>query len=566
MSPITQPPLLAWVDKPGARRGVRFLGRDGEWQRYGYDRLGILARAVAGGLRERGLRRGDAVAIVQPSGPQFIASLFGVLLAGGTASPVAPPQAFQDAAVYAAHVTGVLSSAGVRFVVAADDLHDGVAPLARAAGAHATLRASALLDATPAWTRRDPAELALLQFTSGSSGRARAVRVPYAAVAANIAALDAWVLGPGPGAVASWLPVHHDMGLVGCLLTAVVNQRDLWLMTPEQFIRSPLRYLRCFSGEGAAAATAMPTFGLDHVVRRVREDDLSDLDLSGWRSLVIGAERVDAPTLDRFHALLAPCGFRRSTFMPAYGLAEATLAVTAVPAHEPPAVVEIASSSVAVGEPVAIVPKGRPVTSVGVPLPGLAVALVGHDGVRLADGQVGEIVVRGPSVAAGYARGGGPASPSLTSFDGGALHTGDAGFVHDGQVFVLGRLGDSIKVRGRAVFADDLEDAVHEAGVARLRAAVVLGMDGPTATALVLVEETRGVDVDEILAGLSRRVSGVEAVVVRVPRRTIARTSSGKPRRRLLWDGYASGALGGEVLASEALGAVTRKTVAGGAW
>ena len=304
MSPITQSPLLAWVDKPHACRGVRFLGRDGAWQRYGYDRLCILARAVAGGIRDRGLRRGDAVAIVQPSGPHFIASLFGVLLAGGTASPVAPPGAFQDAAVYAAHVTGALSSAGVRFVVVADDLHDGVAPLARATGAHATLRASALLDATPAWTRRDPAELALLQFTSGSSGRARAVRVPYAAVAANIAALDAWVLGPGPGAAASWLPVHHDMGLVGCLLTPVVNRRDLWLMTPEQFIRSPLRYLRCFSGEGAAAATAMPTFGLDHVVRRVREDDLSDIDLSGWRSLVIGAERVDAPTLDRFHALL----------------------------------------------------------------------------------------------------------------------------------------------------------------------------------------------------------------------------------------------------------------------
>jgi acyl-CoA synthetase (AMP-forming)/AMP-acid ligase II len=197
--------------------------------------------------------------------------------------------------------------------------------------------------------------------------------------------------------------------------------------------------------------------------------------------MVVGAERIDARTLRAFHALLAPAGLRREALLPAYGLAEATLAVSGVPVDEGWTSVAPEPASLALGR--GIEPGGDAAAEVvgcGRPLAGVAVSVEDEAGAALPEGHVGEVVVRGASLAAGYVGG---AAASLTTLADGELRTGDAGFLRDGQLFVLGRLGDGLKVRGRAVFSEDLEVALGEAGVSRQRVAVLLGVHAGTPTA-----------------------------------------------------------------------------------
>jgi acyl-CoA synthetase (AMP-forming)/AMP-acid ligase II len=358
----------------------------------------------------------------------------------------------------------------------------------------------------------------LLQLTSGSSGAARCVQVAPEAVADNITALSSWMDAGPTDAMASWLPLHHDMGLIGCFLTPIAHQADAYMMKPTQFVRRPAAFLSLFQ-PGQATITAMPPFGLEFVTRRVRSGDLEGLDLSAWRSLIIGAERVPAGLLDRFLQLLAPAGFRAEALCPAYGLAESTLAVTGSPPSERPRTTLVPSG-----------PATRYV-SCGRPLPGVAVSVLDPAGQRLADGLVGEIVVESPSLARGY-RG----TPSRsTRFAEGRLWTGDAGFVVDGELYVVGRMGDAVKVRGQWLFAEDLEARVDHPAFRDLRAAIVLGQLGDEVKVLVFHDRSVALDIESVARLL--QVESVAATVTLVPvgYRDILRTTSGKPRRREMW-------------------------------
>ncbi|HEU4421791.1 MAG TPA: AMP-binding protein [Pilimelia sp.] len=516
-------PLLSWLESPSTDQGIRFASPDGSWDFWSYARLAGLAQHTAWALREAGVRDGDVVAVVERSGPAFVGALFGTLLAGAVATPVAPPMTFRDPDAYADHLTGLLSTARPALVVCHPGVTGVVAPAAATAGVRLARTDDLLagVDAPPRPPGRPPADLALVQFTSGTSGRVRGVRVGHTALAANVAAIQRW-LGMGPDdPTASWLPVHHDMGLVGCLLAPVVTGSDLWLMPPEEFVRRPLRYLRCF-GEYGARLTALPTFGLAHVVRRVRPEDLVGMDFTRWRAIIVGAERVVPETLERFVALCGPAGLARRAMLPAYGLAEATLAVTGLPLAEQWSAVE---------------PPGQaPVVGCGRPLHGVEVTVVDDAGVAVPDGQAGEIVVGGASVGAGYQGGAG--------FPGGRVHTGDAGFLRDGQLFVLGRLGDSLKIRGKGVFAEDLEALlVTGLGVPAGRVACLLGLDRGRATAVLVFEHARPEWARGAEAVVRRTVEGARVVTADVPAGTVPRTSSGKPRRHLLWRSFLAGEL-----------------------
>jgi acyl-CoA synthetase (AMP-forming)/AMP-acid ligase II len=541
-------PLLAWTEEPDHRRGIHFAAHDDAWDHWSYATLAAHARRVAAGMTAAGVGRNGRVAVVLRSGPGFVATLFGTMLAGATPCPVAPPLLFQDRDRYDAHVRAVLATARPSLVVTGDDLVDHLTRLTPAAVATVDdLVARAGSGDAP---DRPPAELALLQFTSGSSGTPRGVRVPFGALEANVAAIRRWLAMGPDDPTASWLPVHHDMGLIGCLVTPVVNGSDLWLLGPERFVRNPLRYLRCF-GSAGARLSAMPGFGLDHVTRRVPPAALDGLDFGGWRALILGAERIDPAALARFAALLAPHGFRPSAFRPAYGLAEATLAVTGLPLGETYTSTPVDSAAVAVGACVTAAP-GPPVVGCGPPLAGVHVHIVGEDGTTLPEGHVGEIVVTAPSVAAGYEDGGGT-STSTTAIADGTLHTGDAGFLHGGQLHVLGRLGDAMKVRGRALFAEDVEAALVETGLRRDRVAVLLGTTpAGVPTAVAAIEQADDAACAAAAAVLRRLAEGAVPVVLGLPRRTIPRTTSGKPRRRPLWRAYAEGRLAGAVAASAA--------------
>jgi acyl-CoA synthetase (AMP-forming)/AMP-acid ligase II len=505
---------------------------------------------VAGGLIDAGVRRGEVVTIVERSSPQFVASLFGAMLAGATPSPVAPPLAFQDDDQYASHVAGLLTAAQPSILLTGAALRDAIAPLAEQSRVPVLADIEELIAAPADLRAPGPAELALLQFTSGTSGCARGVRVPFRSLDANVRAIRQWLDMTPTDATASWLPVHHDMGLIGCLLTPVANGSDLWLMSPEQFVHSPLRYLRCFGTDGAHL-TAMPCFGLRYITRRVTPEALHAFDFGAWRAIIVGAERLDPHAFEQFHALMATAGLRRSALLPAYGLAEATLAVTGLSPGEMWRSVEIDPATLIPGAEVEL-DAGRDfqrVLGCGRSLVGVEATVRDDDGVPLPDGVVGEIFVAGDSVAAGYATPDDGSSPTVIADS--VVRTGDAGFALDGELFVLGRLGDALKIRGRAVFAEELEALVIAVGIPGHRVAAVLGEHFGEPTLVLVLEDAEEAWLWRTMPLLRRRTAGANMIFVDAPRGTIERTSSGKPRRRNLWTAFLEGRLEGAVRTSQ---------------
>jgi acyl-CoA synthetase (AMP-forming)/AMP-acid ligase II len=542
---VSDAPLLGWLDRPAAHRGLHCAGPGSDWTFVPYQELAALVRRAAAGLVALGVPAGGVVGVVQRTGARCAATLFGALAAGCTASPVPPPTRLQDPRSHLAHVDEALRVARPALVVADADLVFRLRPVARRYGCP-VVDVATLFDAAgnpPADGARRPAgHLALRQFTSGSSGPVRAVDVPRAALSAHVGAIRDWLGLSEADTTATWLPPWHDMGLVGCLLTPVAHQADLWLMPPEEFIGRPLRFLRCFGASGATV-TALPGFALAHVVRRVRREDLSGLDFAGWRSVVVGAERLDASALAAFAALLRPNGFDPRALRPAYGLAEATLAVTGLPVGEAWRVVAVDPATLRPGR--RVVPGTVEVVGCGRPLGTTWVSIEDESGESLAPGVVGEIVVRGGAVAAGYV---GDADGSSTRLAGGTLRTGDAGFVLDGHVYVVGRLGDGIKLRGRMLFAETVEAALAAAGLPPRRTVVLLGHRGDRATAVVVHERAEPGWVSVVRPLLRRLTDGARIVLVDAPAGAIARTTSGKPRRRVLWQHFLDGRLPGTVV------------------
>ncbi len=541
--------LLDWLDAPEAQRGVRVATPDSGWEFTPYTELQRDARWTAAQLLDLGVRRGDVVVLMLGRERSFAAAFAGCLLAGATPCPVSTPLTFASASGYVAHIATILRAARPA-VVLTDELLHVVAGEAAAAGAVPALVAQL---AAPAGEpdaverlRRAPGELALLQFTSGSSGTPKGVRVTWRNLEHNLSALHAFVDLQGDDAVATWLPLYHDMGLVGTLLTPLTAGRDLWQLPPVEFLRAPERWLECFGVHGAAV-TASPSFGFAYAARRVTEEQLAGWDFSTWRQAIVGSDRVDHAALTRFTALLAPHGFRATTFTPAYGLAESTLAVTGHPPGRPMTIVRLGDEPLRAGAPVEVReratlgdadadPDGGWISACGRPLGGADVHVSDDDGRHLPDGHLGEIVIRSDSVADGYV-GRGP-------FSGGRLATGDAGFLLDGELYVIGRNGDSLKVHGRNVYAEDVEaELVRIDGIRAGRCAVIFGAN-PDHTAVALLEGEHTGWLDEVVR-LLRRVTGpsVRIRVLTAARGTIERTSSGKPRRRVIWRALEAGEL-----------------------
>lgn len=533
--------VLAWVDAPRSDRGVTFVSGQRSDHR-GWADIADEVRAVACGLRERGLERNDDVVVLLPPGHDFVAALFGILYAGGTATPVATAGVWRDKSRHRAHLEGVLAAARPRLVVTSDRAAELVTEVAHPGVGVTTV--AGLASSGKLGGRAEPATHALIQFTSGSSGRPRGVRIPCSALAANVTAIIDW-LGLDDGTpTAHWVPFHHDMGLVGGLVVPAATQGELTTLRPGDFLRDPFAYVRLFDDGGARAGT-MPNFGLRHVVARFDPGRLDGVDLSGWDSLVLGAERLDPVVMEEFVRLLAPFGLPRTALRPAYGLAEATLAVTGLRSGEVPTYLEPPAAS---GVPDGA---GRALVGCGPPLSATSVEIVDATGATCDDGVVGEIVVDGRGLADGYVQHGEPGGRSVegshTIFVDGRLFTGDAGLVSGGQLFPVGRLGDSVSLNGRMVFAEDLELSLHDSGMAPESMVVLLGLVEAQCRAVVVVEEAEGglpaEDVAAIGSVVERHEPGLGVHIVQGSYGTIDRTTSGKPRRRQMWARYLAGTL-----------------------
>jgi acyl-CoA synthetase (AMP-forming)/AMP-acid ligase II len=323
------------------------------------------------------------------------------------------------------------------------------------------------------------------------------------------------------------------------------------LLTPQMFVKRPAEWLRAITRHRGTVSFA-PNFAYDLAVRRVKERDLEGLDLSSWRIAGCGAEPVHAPTLAAFAERFAPVGFRRTSFQPSYGLAEHVLAATFPPGNRVPRVEEIESEGLTERRLAVIATNGGPrvpLVSCGHALPGHTIRIVGEDGRQLADREVGEITLSGPSVMLGYYKDTELTAQTIRS---GWLHTGDLGYISEGELFVCGRAKDIIIVNGRKYHPQDLEWAVNDITGVRRGRIVAFGTaeSGAADRVVVVVEPSGTATVDALIDEIRQRISDVFGLyvdeVLAVPSGTIGRTTSGKVQRAATKARYERGALVGE--------------------
>ena len=548
--------LLDWLEEPRPGHGFHFAEDNGDWSLWDYPRLASLIASAAAQITAMRARAQGTVSIVTRTGPEFIAAFVGALAAGNTPSPLALPLFARDRRKYVEHAAAILEIAQPTLVVADEGLLELMGEASELAGlSHPTCSLS--LTEAAVGPRAMPAEHALLQFTSGSSGRPRGVRVTWENLESNLTMILRWLEAGPDDQTASWLPLYHDMGLIGCFLTPMVKQADVWIMRPDQFIADPLRWIECLGSRGVGIGVA-PNFGFAYAARRLTDEALSNMDFSSWRVAIVGAERLDPAVLGAFVRRLEPYGLRASTFLPAYGLAEATLAVTGVPLREVPRVVRPRWTDAQFGRPLAIAEQTLLtdteqigtgdgwLVGCGHAHPGLSVRIVDEHRRVLPDGHLGEIVVEGNTVAAGYQ---GVSEGSTRFLEDHTITTGDAGFTLEGELFVAGRLGDAVKIRGRTVFVEDVEARlVTVDGVRHGKCVVLAGSDATVNLMVAVVEAPPGAWVERIAEILLTEVgAGATVRVYSGATGSIERTSSGKPRRRVMWRDLLDGNLDGEL-------------------
>jgi len=391
-----------------------------------------------------------------------------------------------------------------------------------------------------------PEDICFLQYTSGSTTSPKGVMVTHANLMANITAfLGPHGLNGGPGDVAvSWLPLYHDMGLIGFILGPLIYIGPVVILSTTSFARDPRVWLKAIDKYRGTISYA-PNFAYAQVVKRLRDQDLEALDLSCWRVAGCGAEPIHAPTLLNFAERLAPAGFRAEAFMPSYGLAESTLAVTVHPREAPLRIDRIEAESLKQGRAnPARENNGRAneVVSCGVPFPNHQVAIVDEDGLALPEREIGEVIIRGPSVTRGYF---GNAEATASTWQDGWLYTGDLGYLAGGELFICGRSKELIIIRGANYYPQDIELAARDLpGVKRGNVAAFGVNDGREERLVILAEADarEGEALRRAIATRIREAIGLEVHRVSlVPVGTLLRTTSGKLQRRKMKQLYEQG-------------------------
>jgi acyl-CoA synthetase (AMP-forming)/AMP-acid ligase II len=382
----------------------------------------------------------------------------------------------------------------------------------------------------------EPAALAVIQFTSGSTSDPRGVMLSHGTVMAGLRAVVSSGRLTPDDVVVQWVPLFHDMGLIG-LLSSWLNGSDVHVFTPTAFLRRPVAVLQHFAAVGGTILSG-PNFSFDYLLDALRPEHLATLDLSRWRLAFNGSEPVSADTVERFTAML---GVPESVMYPVYGMAEATLAVAfpepgSVCRSVPVDRVELAATGT-VRLLDAPGPQAKRVVCVGRPVRGIDLRIVDPAGDPVGDGTLGEIQIAGPPVTTGYYR-----DPEATRrlFDGDWLRTGDLGFRLDGELYVAGRLKEMVVVRGQNFFPDDVERIAREVpGVYRRRCVAFSDTSEDGAEHIGVIVESTADDAGGVALRreVARRVSAeldLAAVRVYVVRpRWLTRTTSGKWQRGL---------------------------------
>lgn len=554
--------LAHWAETRPDATALDFLG-NGErvTETRTYAELDRRARAFAAHLQQA--PRGSRALLLLPSGAAFVEAFFGCLYAGHLAVPLYPAHRQRSFN----RLSAVVEDAGATIVVC-ETAAETTGSHAIDALAHAHWLAADSIDARDAelWRPHEPGadDIAMLQYTSGSTSDPRGVMVTHANLVHNTAMLQLG-FGHRDGArVGGWLPLHHDLGLIGLVLQAVHLGGTCVLMSPMDFLRRPVRWVRAIA-EHRIEMTGAPNFAYDLVVERTTPETRAALDLSHWRVTINGAEPISLATLDRFAEAFAPSGLRRETLCPGYGLAEATLFVSGNASDRLPVSLRVDPVGLERHVVRPVDQGGRVLAGSGSVRLGIEVAIVDPDTCRVCpQNRVGEIWVRDPGVALGYWN---RETESAAIFraavaDTGEspyLRTGDLGFVHDGELYVTGRIKDLIIIDGRNHYPQDLEGVVRQAHPAVRENVVAFAVDGDAGEALVVVAEidprwARRADAGPdggahaIRAAIRSCISEAHEVhardIVLTGIGEILRTTSGKVQRKACRAKYLAGGFG----------------------
>jgi len=509
-------------------------------------RAQAVVRALSGLPRPSADTVPPRVLIGCPPGLDFVAALFGCLQAGVVAVPMPMPHRRDEAARWPGVMTDAVPLAVLTVASRCDTLRELLA-------GHA-LPPLIEVDRLGAADGEDvaevaPAQAALLQYSSGSTRTPRGVLISHANLAHNLGRIQALFGHDAHSRGLVWLPPYHDMGLIGGLLQPLYAGFPVTLMSPQSFLQRPLRWLQAISAFGISSSGG-PDFAYAHAARRAAGADLKGLELSHWRVAFVGAEPVRAATLSRFAAAFAPCGFDAAAFLPCYGLAESTLLVAG--AHGRPRTLRLQREALAQRR-VQPADDGPVLVSCGAPA-GTDVVVVNEQQQPAAAGEVGELWLHGPSVSPGYGCGdAAPFDARLPADPRRFLRSGDLGFLHEGALYVTGRLRDLVILRGRNFAPQDLEHAAESAHPALAAGGcAAFTVEQGDAAALVLLAEVertqrRQLDADAVCAALRaalQREHGVQAAaIVLVRPQSLPRTASGKLRRHRCAQDFQAGTL-----------------------
>ena len=530
---------------------------DGSEQAISYGQLHREASAVAAGLRERGIGRGDSISLMLPTGLDFLRSFLGILIARAVPVPIYPPVRLDRLEDYATRQAGILADAGARLLVTIPRARP-VARLLRPAVPSLDDVVTADELAVPGGALGEPegegSDPAFIQYTSGSTGQPKGVLLTHDNLLANIGAITAG-LEAGPTDVGvSWLPLYHDMGLIGSWLFCLHAGLPITLLPPTAFLARPERWLWAIHQRRGTLSGA-PNFAYELCARRVPDEALEGLDLSSWRAAMNGAEPVSPGTVERFTRRFAPYGFRPEALMPAYGLAENSVAL-ALPAMgtgtrfdrvaREPFQREGRAVPADEGDPSAL-----SFVNAGRALPRHDIRIVDDEGREVEERVVGRLVFRGPSMTSGYFRK--PEATAAITLPGGWLDSGDLAYQAGGEIHIAGRRKDLIIKGGRNIVPQEVEEVAAEVEGIRRGCVVAFGADHPElgTEGLVVVAETRATDPSErgrLESAVTERVAAAIDVppdrVVLAPPGAVLKTSSGKVRRAATRERFLSGELG----------------------
>ena len=508
---------------------------------YPYSELRADALVAARKLIARGVAPGDRVALVAETGPDFAAIFCGAMYAGAWPVPLPLPTSFGGKESYIDQLAVQLASSDPKMLVYPGEIAEMAGAAAARQGCtglswdefHAGEETAAELP------KPDPEAISYLQYSSGSTRFPHGVAVTHRALLANLAGHSHGMKIDNPDRAISWLPWYHDMGLVGCFLSPIANSVSVDFLKTEDFARRPLAWLDLISRNKGTSLSYSPTFGYDICARRISSQTaVSDrFDLSRWRVAGNGADMIRPDVMQSFVDAFADAGFKAEAFLPSYGLAEATLAVTIMPPSEGIRV-ELVEEERLSGTPrdLSRPARYRAMVNCGVPVLGMEVAIKGESGNVLGHHHIGKVWCRGSSVMHSYFRD--PEATAACMVDG-WLDTGDMGYVDEkGYLFIVGRAKDMIIINGKNHWPQDIEWAVeqlpgfHQGDIAAFSVETENGEEAPAVLVHCRVSDpVERVKLRDQIRDKVRSITGMNCVVELVPPRTLPRTSSGKLSR-----------------------------------